>query len=203
MIKNNFSKILLSVGSTEIGLKLAGSNVWKDKREIMALSNKYNAEFIETRNRRGQVKCKPNMIAQYTKHMKSVDHHDQMMAYYSCEHKSLIWYKKVIIHLLEIMIINAYLLYRADIRHNITLYDFKLSVIKSLLSYDFELSLPLTSRVHLPSNLPKDDRDHTKRRRCAQCWKVAKKRVQSIFFCNDCLEKPGLCIGCFREYHRY
>ncbi|CAG4953136.1 unnamed protein product [Parnassius apollo] len=65
--------------------------VWKDKREIMALSNKYNAEYIETRNRRGQVKCKPNMIAQYTKHMKSVDHHDQMMAYYSCEHKSLIW----------------------------------------------------------------------------------------------------------------
>lgn len=128
-----------------------GLCIYSLEGQIMALSNKYNAELVTVTNRRGQVKEKPRQIylvyfntrSKYTKYMKPIDHHDQMLAYYTCEHKSLRWYKKVIIHLMEVMKINAFLLYKNHCRQT-TYYNFKISVVKSLVAHDtLKLNLPL------------------------------------------------------------
>uniref|UniRef100_A0A1B6JMZ4 PiggyBac transposable element-derived protein domain-containing protein n=1 Tax=Homalodisca liturata TaxID=320908 RepID=A0A1B6JMZ4_9HEMI len=40
--------------------------------------------------------------------MKGVDWSDQKMSYYAMERKSLRWYKKIFIHMLQLIIINIY-----------------------------------------------------------------------------------------------
>lgn len=177
---------------------------WVDRREIRAISSKYNGNLEYTRNRRGVYKLKPQMISKYNNNMKAVDHHDQMLSYYSFEHKSLRWYKKVIIHVMQVLLINSYLLYNKFSGKNVNLYDFRLSVIKSIIEPHLSSELARTpNKIHCIMRLTKDSKGKTKRRRCNQCWLILKKRVQSIFACEDCPNQPGLCIECFRPYHKY
>lgn len=49
----------------------------------------------------GKVLIKPNLINEYNKFMAGVDHCDRMLSYYPCEHKTLIWYKKLAIHIFQ------------------------------------------------------------------------------------------------------
>ena len=58
-------------------------------------------------SRRGEVKEKPMVIADYNQFMLGVDKLDQLMAYYSFLHKSVKWWRKIF-WLLEVMVINAY-----------------------------------------------------------------------------------------------
>ncbi|KOC60505.1 hypothetical protein WH47_08073 [Habropoda laboriosa] len=37
---------------------------------------------------------------------------DQVISYYSCPRKSIRWYKKIIFHLLDVTVSNAYYIYR-------------------------------------------------------------------------------------------
>lgn len=178
---------------------------WKDQREIRVISSKYNGNLEHTRNRRGTLKLKPQMVIKYNKSMKAIDRHDQMLSYYSCEHKSIRWYKKVILHVMQILLVNSFFLYNKCSSKKLTLYDFRLSVIKSIVEPHLpsELQMPLKNKVHCIMKLTKDTHGKTKRRRCNQCWRTLKKRVQTIFACEDCPGQPGLCIECFRPYHSY
>lgn len=178
---------------------------WIDQREIRAISSKYNGDLELTRNRRGTLKLKPQMVIKYNKCMKAIDRHDQMLSYYSFEHKSLRWYKKVIIHVMQILLVNSFLLYNKYNSKKLTLYDFRLSVIKSIIEPHLPPTLqrPLMNKIHCIMKLPKDTHGKTKRRRCNQCWRTLKKRVQTAFACEDCPGQPGLCIECFRPHHKY
>jgi len=84
---------------------------WKDRREILAISSEYNANMQNITSRRGQDTLKPNLIHKYNQFM-AVDHSDQMLSYYTCEHKTIVWYKKLAIHLFQIMLLNSYYLYK-------------------------------------------------------------------------------------------
>ncbi|VVC87278.1 unnamed protein product [Leptidea sinapis] len=59
--------------------------------------------------------------------MKAIDRHDQMLSYYSCEHKSIPWYKKVIFHIMQVLLVISFLLYNKCSPKNLTLYDFRLN----------------------------------------------------------------------------
>ena len=48
----------------------------------------------------------------YNQFMSGVDRQDQMLAYYTCEHKTMRWYKIVGIHILQMMMLNIYCLYQ-------------------------------------------------------------------------------------------
>lgn len=179
---------------------------WKDQRDVLAISSKYNGELLPITNRRGQIKIKPHMVIEYNKNMKGIDRHDQMMAYYSCEHKSLRWYKKVIVHIMQVILINSFFLYNKFGSQKTTLYDFRLSVIKALVEPHMPSEPPRpigSGRVHLPVHLELDAHGKTKRKRCAHCWSTIKKRINTLFACRECPGQPGLCIKCFRSYHKY
>ena len=62
--------------------------------------------------RRDTVKLKPLMIVDYNKHMLGVDKLDQLMSYYSFLHKSVKWWRKVFFWILEVAVVNAYIIYK-------------------------------------------------------------------------------------------
>lgn len=67
---------------------------WKDKISVLYISSQFENNMVTIINKHGQEKEKPLPIVQYNAHMKGVNRGDQMMSYYSCEHKTIRWYKK-------------------------------------------------------------------------------------------------------------
>lgn len=181
---------------------------WQDKREVLFISTEHKSNYKGTTSRRVRtIKYKPAVQIKYNKYMRAIDRHDQMLSYYCCEHKTLRWYKKVIIHIIQICLVNGYLLFNAKNTTNKTsLYKFIKSVMQELLPMPnvSELSRPLSqSKIHLPANLPKRS-NNTLRKRCRVCYTKTKKRVSVITGCPDCPGFPGLCLNdCFREFHKY
>ncbi|KAF9816545.1 hypothetical protein SFRURICE_010704, partial [Spodoptera frugiperda] len=171
---------------------------WRDKREISFVSTEHNSEYIQTQNKYGNISFKPKVQVKYNKYMRAVDKHDQMLSYYCAEHKTLRWYKKVIIHVIQINIINAFLMFNLDRETKISLYDFRLQIIEFLLPKKPSVerhSVP--GRVHVPDHLPKTGGKKI-RKRCRQCYNTTKKRAQVYFGCPDCPDFPGnaplLCV---------
>ncbi|XP_018567257.1 piggyBac transposable element-derived protein 4-like [Anoplophora glabripennis] len=164
---------------------------WKYRRDILAISSEYNAqmEFDTTQ----QEKQKPNLISRYNQFMADVDHCDQMMSYYSCEHKTLLWYKKLALHIFQIMLLNSYHLYKQGNTNNEKRYnDYRLSVIEKLLGPPQADPLPKIKITHLPELCPKGEGASTrvKRRRCKVCWEGEKIRKDSIYYCPLCPDQP-------------
>lgn len=175
---------------------------WKDRKEILAISSEFNGHMEEVTTQRGRVVMKPKLINEYNKCMAGVDHCDQMLAYYPCEHKTLIWYKKLAIHLFQIMLLNSYHLYKIGARKSKSFYEFRLDVIGSLLGPPPPNPIPKINLQHLPEYCPVGENGKAKRRRCTVCWCEGKKRKDSVYYCPQCPGGPGLCLTpCFRVFH--
>ncbi|KAE9542526.1 hypothetical protein AGLY_003387 [Aphis glycines] len=169
---------------------------WKDKRDVLCISSEFKNEMVETTNRHGQQKIKPLLISEYNKNMSGIDRQDQMMSYYPAERKTLRWYKIIAIHFLQICLINSPILYCKNIK-KINLYDYRLSVIKALLSANSNPVPrldPQISERHFPIKYI--------RKRCRLCASLG-KREETIYYCNKCDTQPGLCLDpCFENYHK-
>ncbi|KAJ8933964.1 hypothetical protein NQ314_013679 [Rhamnusium bicolor] len=146
---------------------------WKDKRDVLYISTEFPNTMVTFTNKRAQEKVKPLPILNYNKFMSGIDRQDQMMAYYPCSRKTLRWYKKL--------------------------------AIRGLLGAS--LSKPKVKKTsvvhaHHPTKIvATNEKGETKRKRCRQCSKnkITKK---TIYECDQCSEKPGLCLGqCFQVYH--
>ncbi|XP_065662596.1 piggyBac transposable element-derived protein 4-like [Hydra vulgaris] len=61
---------------------------WKDKRDVLMISNLHSLHMIEVTNRRGEKKMKPNIIKDYNQCMSGVDRAEQMVSYYDCLRKT-------------------------------------------------------------------------------------------------------------------
>ncbi|KAL0868269.1 hypothetical protein ABMA27_007800 [Loxostege sticticalis] len=130
---------------------------------------------------------------------------ESMMSYYTCEHKTMRWYKKVGIHIFQTMLLNAYFLFNMKMGKTMDYLEFRKVVITKLLALPPEGHRVdrQANRIHLPAHLPKDQKGNTKRRRCKYCWYTKKVRKNCLFYCPDCENEPGLCLKCLRTYHRY
>jgi hypothetical protein len=163
--------------------------------------------MVEVHNKYGQSKLKPLPISEYNKFMSGIDQQDQIMSYYPCERKTLRWYKKIAIHFLQIALLNSFLLYCKNVK-KISYYDFRISVINSLISSNkdtisdtIRLPYSLLPQKHLPIKVDKNRKNRYICKRCRIC--AAKgKRTETIYYCNKCEDQPGLCLElCFEEYH--
>lgn len=179
---------------------------WHDKRDVLFLSTEFQQEMVEVTTRRGDVMEKPLAIVKYNENMSGIDKQDQMLAYYPSERKTLRWYKKLAIHFLSMLLINSHSLYNTHSTKKISLYDFRLAVIKRLLSEQppkqlhSERTLPKTAE-HCPEKYAVVGGKQL-RKRCKVCYSK-KIRKDTPYCCPVCPDSPGLCLGdCFREYHR-
>ena len=119
---------------------------WKDKSEVLTISNAHNPEMVKVSNRCGKEKMKLNIVRDYNNSMSGIDRSDQMLSYHSGLRKTLRWYKKAGVHILEIFLTNAFYLYRKfspnkEINH---LIDFREAIIKKLIGKRKKDSTPVS-----------------------------------------------------------
>jgi len=96
--------------------------VWKDKKPVYVLSNAHppTTELVQRKNPDGskaQVSC-PTAVASYNRHMGGVDLLDQLKCYYCYDKKSKRWWMRLFFHLVDIAVVNSYILYRHCSRHH-------------------------------------------------------------------------------------
>ena len=165
---------------------------------------------------------KPTCIVDYCRLMGGVDLSDQIHHYYTCLRKTSKWYKKLFFHLLNLVVINAYLLYTKFSTQTKKLdhYEFRRWICESLIfeapnapgpsSFSGRRSagerpMRLTAR-HFPDWIP--PAPGAKKKPCRDCvacnppvkYRQGFKRKQSSFWCPDC--KKTLCVPkCFQVYH--
>lgn len=92
---------------------------WKDKHDVKLLSTYYgNETVLLQRKQRGNLPDefvnKPVMIREYTKYMGGVDRADHYISSYGFVQKSLKWWRKVYFFVLEVAIVNSYILYKCN-----------------------------------------------------------------------------------------
>ncbi|XP_054718570.1 piggyBac transposable element-derived protein 4-like [Uloborus diversus] len=172
---------------------------WRDKREVYMLSNMHkpptNNELIGNNS-------KPEIIKDYNENMGFVDLSDRMANSYTFGRRSLKWTKKLFFHLLDLSVLNAYILYKLNHpqeKHK----DFRMKLIRQMIAAN---GSKLEKKVERVNKFPRLDMmshwssDEKKRRRCGMC---AKKNIQkrSTIVCKAC--NVALCVdqNCFEEYH--
>ena len=75
----------------------------QDTKEVHFLStmHKANVEPTGKRDRQRRPVCKICLVQGYNKKMGGVDKNDEMLSFYTAARKSLKWYKKLAMHLIE------------------------------------------------------------------------------------------------------
>ncbi len=201
---------------------------WKDKRDVLTLSTAHHPKLVEVKNRYGEKKMKPADVASYNDHMSGVDRADQMTSYYSSPRKTIRWYKKVLFHLLDVSVWNAFYMYRKFHPKTSFLY-FRDLLITSLIELPTDVregkqlivlskstpgrpiskTLPSPTRSnpgqneHILEKIPPPI--HWKRKsyflRCRECTRNNIRR-QTSYRCKICADKPPLCVTCFGSFHK-
>lgn len=169
---------------------------WKDKRDVYMLSSMHHpAEQTASKEIR-----KPKIVADYNMNMGYVDLSDRMANSYSVERRTMKWTKKLFFHLLDITVLNSFLLFKGEENHR----DFRLSLIRSLIKIH-EIPKVLSTPKSPGTSIRFDGSGHwplngKNRRRCVVCHKNGLQR-RSTVICVKC--NVALCIDkdCFGMYH--
>lgn len=184
---------------------------WKDKRDVMMISSRHNADFAEVKNRLGKTKIKPEVVREYNENMSGVDRSDQMLSYYSSPRKTLRWYIKVFFHLLDICAWNGHFLRNKDTPNACTYLTFREDIIRDWLKVDGATSRvsrsSSTNQAPSTSSIPQGhfstQYESNKRARCRVCYEGGIQKLTK-FYCSKCRDsqnrKIGLCISCFLKY---
>ncbi|KAJ2937731.1 hypothetical protein O0L34_g19124 [Tuta absoluta] len=108
---------------------------WKDNKQVTLLSVDKNEK------KRVPVPC-PKIISEYNAHMGGVDLMDSFLGRYRIKVKSRKWYMRIFYYLLDLYVINAWILYKkVSIRNNkssseiLKLSDFRSELADSLCKY--------------------------------------------------------------------
>ena len=149
--------------------------------------------------------------------MGGVDRSDQLLSYYSSHRKTIRWYKKVFLHILELAVINAYLIYKEAVKDpHLPILKFRDNLIKELTCYNDEVPIPSTAAPNAVtsavSQYARIEEFHSLENigptasksvflRCRVCAQQ-KRRKETRVRCRDCPGKPPLCPApCFAIFH--
>ncbi|XP_014259125.1 piggyBac transposable element-derived protein 4-like [Cimex lectularius] len=199
---------------TNTGIKFAK---WKDKRNVLTISTEFAGDLVNPTSQRGIQKQTPEALYQYNSFICGIDHCDQMISYYIGARKSLKWYKKLGFHIMEVLLLNAYLLYKRYSVQSTTLnlLQFRENIIKYLvppLPSDNPMSSPSSSRrdiihlssTHFPTSTKNSEGSRGGRKSQKRCRQCSKSKVQKMttLYCPSCPNEPGLCLECFLPFHK-
>ena len=161
-----------------------------------------------------QTKDKPLVVADYNQYMLGVDKLDQLTSYYSFLHRSVKWWRKVFFWLLEVSVVNSYVIYKegcekrgvkqlTHINHCRALVE-KLSEVIRINRKD---ELGVRSYISLERLQPIRHfiKKGIKRRDgCVVCSSRQQGGTRHLtpYFCETCSLQPALCPGeCSKIYH--
>ena len=146
-------------------------------------------------------KKKPKIVADYNENMGYVDLSDRMANSYSFERRTMKWTKKLFFHLLDLTVLNSFLLFHNEKNHR----DFRLSLIEALIKTEDNANAIKAAPTFINNHARFDGVGHwpfngKNRRRCVVCHKNGLQR-RSTVICKKC--DVALCIDkdCFAEFH--
>ena len=90
---------------------------WQDKHPVVMLTTVHDDSVITKQRRTRAVSDgveevrKPLLIERYNQFMIGVDVGDQLLSYYGFSHRTLKWWRRAFFHLIEVAIVNAYIIY--------------------------------------------------------------------------------------------
>ena len=122
------------------------------------------------------------MVKDHNNSMSSIDRGDQMLSYHSDLRKTLRWYQKAEVHILEMFLTNAFYLYRKfstnrDFSH---LVDFRKNVIKCFIGERKNKTfMEPAPYFHYLAPVPEGEKNPT--RRYKQCWKTIQGKSHVTF----------------------
>lgn len=193
---------------------------WHDKRDIHMLTTVHKNEIKDTGKinfTTGESIVKPSCIVDYNLKMGAVDKADMIISFSLTARKSIKWYKKFFMHLMDLAVLNAYTLFLMRTGAKPHLAKFRLELVRQIIenhatdrknrrggrpSSDNN-PLRLTER-HFPAPVPQTEAKGSRTQRqchvCKHTTRRAKKRTSTRFMCQDC--GVGLCVHpCFAEFH--
>lgn len=193
---------------------------WIDKKPVLFLSNFHNPQdedLVRRKQKDGKtedVKCK-KLVKDYNKHMGYVDKSDMLKSCYELDRKSRKWWHRIFWHFLDLSVVNAFILFKAQITGaGMSLKEFKVAVVSGLVgafpkisqarlkptesSSKFKVNVPLEKRFDKVAHLPQ----HGRKVRCANCSTKAEPH-RTRWHCTSC--EVGLCLSekrnCFIPFH--
>jgi len=191
--------------------------LWRDTKVVCISSTFHRATGSEHVERRvkdrdgGLVRRKipvPPAILDYNQQMGGVDLSDQFIGYYQTIHKTRKYWKTLFFHMIDVMVTNAFLLYREHMPSTVkvTHKKFRELLVTELCEGNEDeqerLQSPQSqSHVRAPhqlSFLEREDRQY-----CDLCKLLKKPRHRTRYLCTKC--QKYLCFepdrNCFRRWH--
>jgi len=183
--------------------------VWKDRQEVYMLTNMDQPPAEGNLCDRNHP-VKPHIVKRYNWHMGCVDNSDRMANSYSISRHTFKWTTKLFFHLLDLTILNSWILLSscgAKYSHR----DFRLLLVRNLIEEAGRIQdHPTPSLVGRPSagasNVRRLESCHSQhwpakssQIRCRLC-SARGERKRTAYKCAKC--DVGLCVvPCFAEYH--
>ena len=177
---------------------------WKDKgKPTLMISTAYDANTVTVQCRHGGPKVKPLVVDRYNKFMGGVDVADQFGCYYSFDRRTVKWWRKLLFWLMEVSIVNAYILYRGD--HQGSHVDFRRKLVVGLCE-GFPTVNVRRCLLQPPGTHERLQGKHfpvlgERRRNCIVC-NTRTSRHDTKYYCKTCSTHPALHVDiCFERYH--
>ena len=189
---------------------------WKDKREILMLSTKLHHRMVNCTTSRGHNKLKPMCVHDYNTNMGGIDRSDHLLSYCSTPRKTIKWYNKVFFHLLDIAVMNSYVLFKKlSKQKKLRILKFRDALKGELASVDLGMEQPMKTSApsttlaeyetvdafHSLENIPLLKENVPRYLRCTVC---TQKKRETRYRCKDCEGTPPLCPAPrFAIYHEH
>ena len=101
------------------------------KKPLIMLSSNSVHQSVTVRSRRS-TQQKPLVVNQYNHSMNGVDRADQYTVYYSFIRRSVKWWRKIFFWIMEVAVVNSYILYKCTVVRPITHLEYRHSVVRAL-----------------------------------------------------------------------
>ena len=152
---------------------------------------------------------KPGSVMEYNRLMGAIDNSDAIIESCSATRKSNHWCTKLGIHLLQKLLLNAFLVHRDMFhQHGKNFTDFQKFAVKMLIEESGRGRQRITAirsrsvTAHVPSKIPPRPNRPRPSKRCRECGYSEGRRKETRYECLGCHEVPALCIDCFPIWHQ-
>lgn len=153
---------------------------WIHKKDVAFISTDFKNNVILSKNHYSKEQLEPESISNYNRFMSGIKKQNQMMGYYPFIRKTVRWYKKIDIHIIQILLIISFYLYNQyHVRPKISLYDYCLSLLVKLIP-KYPKPRNLSSNVfYIPISHSNGKNQRTIRKRYQLCYskKLKKKYI--------------------------
>lgn len=110
---------------------------WHDKKDVYMLSSAHDSSLISTRKRNSNITSeflKPLCVKEYNENRGAVDKTAMQITFSESLRNTTKWYKKLFFHMIDLSVLNSFILFKTIKHQNFQLSKFKLEIIRELIA---------------------------------------------------------------------